>query len=35
MSPYGGDPARGFDDSDGALDALAQFFRGGEAKVEV
>jgi ketosteroid isomerase-like protein len=35
MSPYGGDPVRGFDDSDAALDALAQFFRGGEAKVEV
>jgi ketosteroid isomerase-like protein len=35
MSPYGGDPARGFDDSDGALDALAHFFRGGEANVEV
>ena len=35
MSPYGGDPVRGFDDSDGALHALAQFFRGGEAKVEV
>ena len=35
MSPYGGDPVRGFDDSDPALDALAQFFRGGEAKVEV
>ena len=35
MSPYGGDPARGFDDSDGSLHALAQFFRGGEAKVEV
>jgi hypothetical protein len=35
MSPYGGDPVKGFDDSDGALDALAQFFRGGEAKVEV
>lgn len=35
MSPYGGDPVRGFDDSDGALDALAQFFRGGEATVEV
>jgi ketosteroid isomerase-like protein len=35
MSPYGGDPARGFDDSDRALDALAQFFRGGEANVEV
>ena len=35
MSPYGGNPVRGFDDSDGALDALAQFFRGGEANVEV
>ena len=35
MSPYGGDPVRGFDDSDAALAALAQFFRGGEAKVEV
>jgi ketosteroid isomerase-like protein len=35
MSPYGGDPVRGFDDSDGALNALAQFFRGGEATVEV
>jgi ketosteroid isomerase-like protein len=35
MSPYGGGPVRGFDDSDEALDALAQFFRGGEAKVEV
>ena len=35
MSPYGGDPVRGFDDSDRALDALAQFFRGGEAEVEV
>jgi ketosteroid isomerase-like protein len=35
MSPYGGDPVRGFDDSDAALDALAQFFRGGEANVEV
>ena len=35
MSPYGGEPVRGFDDSDEALDALAQFFRGGEATVEV
>ena len=35
MSPYGGDPVRGFDDSDRALDALARFFRGGEAEVEV
>ncbi len=35
MSPYGGDVVRGFDDSDAALDAMAQFFRGGEATVEV
>ncbi len=35
MSPYGGEPVRGFDDSDRALEALAQFFRGGEAEVEV
>ena len=35
MSPYGGDPIRGFDDSDQTLDALAQFFRGGEARLEV
>ena len=35
MSPYGGEPVRGFDDSDGALSALAQFFRSGQAKVEV
>ena len=35
MSPYGGDPVHGFDDSDEALDALARFFRGGEANVEV
>jgi ketosteroid isomerase-like protein len=35
MSPYGGDPVRGFDDSDEAWDALARFFRGGEAEVEV
>jgi ketosteroid isomerase-like protein len=35
MSPYGGDPVRGFDDSDEALDALARFFRGGEASVEI
>jgi ketosteroid isomerase-like protein len=35
MSPYGGDPVRGFDDSDEALAGLSRFFRGGEAKVEV
>ena len=35
MSPFGGRPSRGFDDSDEALEALAQFFRGGEATLEV
>jgi ketosteroid isomerase-like protein len=35
MSPYGGDPVRGFDASDASLDALAHFFRGGVAEVEV
>jgi len=35
MSPYGGDTVRGFDESDDALDALARFFRGGVATVEV
>ena len=35
MSPYGGDPTRGFDDSDKALAALAQFFRGGDVNVEL
>jgi ketosteroid isomerase-like protein len=35
MSPYGGDPVRGFEDSEDALAALARFFRGGEATVEV
>jgi ketosteroid isomerase-like protein len=35
MSPYGGDPVRGYDDSEEAAAALARFFRGGAAKVEV
>jgi ketosteroid isomerase-like protein len=35
MSPYGGEVVRGFDDSDAALAGRAQFFRGGEATVEV
>ena len=35
MSPYGGETTRGFDGSDAALAALAQFFRGGRADVEV
>jgi ketosteroid isomerase-like protein len=35
MSPFGGQPTRGFDDSEEAMKGLAQFFRGGEATVEV
>jgi len=36
MPPSGGEPRRGFDDSDQAVDALAGFFRGsGEAELEV
>ena len=35
MSPYGGEPIRGFDDSDEAIEGLAEFFRGGEARLEV
>ena len=36
MAPSGGEPRRGFDDSDQAVDALAEYFRGGgEADLEV
>jgi ketosteroid isomerase-like protein len=36
MAPSGGEPRRGFDDSDQAVDALAGYFRGsGEAELEV
>ena len=35
MSPYGGEPLRGFDDSPESLAATARNFRGGEAAVEV
>lgn len=35
MPPYGGDTWRGFDDSPEALDAMARFFRGGEATLQV
>ena len=35
MAPSGGEPRRGFDTSDEALDALAQFFQGGEAELQV
>ena len=35
MSPWGGEPSRGFDDSEEAVAGLAQFFRSGEATLEV
>jgi ketosteroid isomerase-like protein len=35
MAPTGGEPRRGFDDSDEALEALARYFRSGESKLEV
>ncbi|HEY7691297.1 MAG TPA: nuclear transport factor 2 family protein [Gaiellaceae bacterium] len=33
--PTGGEPRRGFDDSDDALEALASYFRSGAAKLQV
>ena len=35
MPPSGGEPRRGFDASDQAVDALARYFRGGEAELQV
>jgi ketosteroid isomerase-like protein len=35
MQPFGGEPRRGFDDSDEAVAALEDYFRGGEATLEV
>ena len=35
MAPAGGEPRRGFDDSDENFDALAGYFRRGEAELEV
>ena len=35
MAPSGGEPRRGFDASDQALDALARYFQGGEAELQV
>src|SRR5215208_8355074 len=35
MSPFGGEPERGFDTSPERLDALARFFRSGEAELEI
>jgi ketosteroid isomerase-like protein len=35
MSPFGGDPIRGFDDSPENVASLERFFQGGEAELEV
>jgi ketosteroid isomerase-like protein len=35
LPPYGGDPRRGFDGSDAAVESAARTFRGGETQVEV
>jgi ketosteroid isomerase-like protein len=35
LPPFGGEPRRGFDSSDEALEATARFFHGGDADVEV
>jgi ketosteroid isomerase-like protein len=35
MAPSGGEPRRGFDASDAALEAMARYFQGGEAELEV
>jgi ketosteroid isomerase-like protein len=35
MAPSGGEPRRGFDASDQAVEALARYFQGGEAELEV
>jgi ketosteroid isomerase-like protein len=35
MSPFGGEPTRGFDTSPERLEALERFFQGGEAELEL
>jgi ketosteroid isomerase-like protein len=35
MAPYGGEVARGFDGSAEALEAMARWFQGGEARLEL
>jgi ketosteroid isomerase-like protein len=35
MAPSGGEPRRGFDASDPKLDAMARYFQGGEAELQV
>jgi ketosteroid isomerase-like protein len=35
MAPSGGEPRGGFDASDPSLDAMARYFQGGEAELQV
>jgi ketosteroid isomerase-like protein len=35
MHPGGGEPVRGFDSSDESLDAMARYFQGGEAELDL
>ena len=35
MSPFGGEPTRGFDASSEHVEALEQYFQGGEAELEL
>src|SRR3954471_19112560 len=35
MPPFGGEPRHGFDDSEETARATAEFFRGGEAELQV
>lgn len=35
LAPFGGEPRRGSDTSEEALEAMAQFFHGGEASLEL
>jgi ketosteroid isomerase-like protein len=35
MDPFGGEPRRGFDASEGAVAAMERFYQGGEAKLEL
>jgi hypothetical protein len=35
LAPSGGEPRRGFDESDEALKALSRYFKGGQSELEV
>lgn len=35
MSPFGGEPEHGFDDSDEHISALERFFQSGEAEIDI